>query len=220
TIFFEYAYDTARIAKGKGLFNTFVTNGYMTSEAVKTIAPYLDAATVDFKVSANPEAYKNFSSVFDVTSIFDCLLELKRNNIFIEVTNLLIPGIVDWERDLEKLCDWIVDNLGPEIPFHILRFHPDYKLFSVSSTPTSMLKKAFELARNSGLKHIYLGNAPELRCENTYCPNCNSLLIERYGFQVLAYNVTEDLRCPKCGYRVNFVGKFWPGGSWIYSILN
>ncbi|MCS7369586.1 MAG: AmmeMemoRadiSam system radical SAM enzyme [archaeon GBS-70-058] len=219
TIFFEYAYDTAKIAKSKGLFNTFVTNGYMTPEAVDTIAPYLDAATVDFKCSANPEAYRSLSSVFDVQPIFDCLLELKRKGVFIEVTNLLIPGIDGWEKDLENLARWIDENLGSETPFHILRFHPDYKLYDRSSTPSYMLKKAYEISRNSGLKHVYIGNAPELRLENTYCPQCGQLLIERYGFQVLAYNVTEDLKCPKCGYNVNVRGRFWASGGWIRDIL-
>ncbi|MEM0084344.1 MAG: AmmeMemoRadiSam system radical SAM enzyme [Candidatus Methanomethylicia archaeon] len=219
TIFFEYAYETSKIAKSKGLFNTFVTNGYMTPEAVRTIAPYLDAATVDFKCSANPEAYRKFSSVFDVNPIFECLLELKRNNIFIEITNLLIPGLEGWEKDLENLCSWIVNNLGFEIPFHILRFHPDYKMYDRPSTPSYMLKTAAEIARKTGLKHVYLGNAPELKGENTYCPNCNKLLIERYGFQIFIYDLKDESKCPKCEYNLNIRGKFWGGRSWIKNII-
>ena len=219
TIFFEYAYDIARIAKEKGLFNTFVTNGYMTPEAIETIASYLDAATVDFKGSANPKFYLEFSSVPSVEPIFESLIKMKEHNIFIEITNLIIPKYGDSMDDLRKLAKWIHDNLGPETPFHILRFHPDYQLLDIPSTPVEVLEEARKIALEEGLHYVYIGNVPAHEGENTYCPKCKTLLIERYGFSILKWNINEDNKCPNCGYKINIGGKYWGGGRFRYDIL-
>ena len=117
TIFFEYAYDTAVLAHKEGLFNTFVTNGYMTPEAIKTIAPYLDAATVDFKGAGDPEFYKRYSSVPSVEPIYEALCEMKKQGIHIEVTNLVVPDIGDSKDRLKDLATWICENLGADIHF-------------------------------------------------------------------------------------------------------
>ncbi len=219
TIFFEYAHDIAKIAKEKGLFNTFVTNGYMTPEAVKTIAPYLDAVTVDFKGSANPKFYKEMSMVPSVEPIFESLIEMKRNGIFIEITNLIVPKYGDSMEDLRKLVRWIIDNLGPETPFHILRFHPDYQLIDVPSTPIEILEKAWRIALDEGLYYVYIGNVPGHKAENTYCPECGELLIERHGFSILTWNLTNENKCPKCNSKINVIGKYEGGGRLIYDIL-
>jgi pyruvate formate lyase activating enzyme len=142
TIFFEYAYDTARAAKNSGLFNTFVTNGYMTPQAVRKITPYLDAATVDFKGAADPEFYKKFSSVPSVQPIFNALKEMKHNQIHVEITNLIIPKIGDSLTKLEELANWIHDNMGKDTPFHLLRFHPNYKMTRQTATPRKTMEKA------------------------------------------------------------------------------
>ncbi|MCS7386355.1 MAG: AmmeMemoRadiSam system radical SAM enzyme [archaeon GB-1867-005] len=207
TIFFEYAYDTAKMAKEKGLFNTFVTNGYMTPEAVEKIAPYLDAATVDFKGSANPEFYRKFSGVPKVEPIFESLLEMKRQGIFIEITNLIVPKYGDSMEDMKKLARWIVENLGPETPLHILQFHPDYQLIDIPSTPLESLEKARKIALEEGLHYVYIGNVPGHEGENTYCPKCGELLIERYAFTIITWKVTGDGKCPNCGFKINVVGK-------------
>jgi len=219
TIFFEYAYDTAKIAEKKGLFNTFVTNGYMTPEAVKTISKYLDAATVDFKGSANPKFYLEFSSVPTVEPIFESLMEMKRQGIFIEITDLIVPKYGDSMEDLRRLVKWIVENLGPEIPFHILRFHPNYELYNLPSTPLESLMKAKRIALEEGLQYVYLGNTPEVEGENTYCPKCGALLVERNGFSIGRRIITEDGKCPKCGFKINIKGKFWGRGRFIHDIL-
>jgi len=219
TIFFEYAYETAKIAKEKGLFNTFVTNGYMTPEAIKTIATYLDAATVDFKGSANPEFYRKISAVPSVEPIFESLMEMKRQGIFIEITNLIVPKYGDSMEDLRKLAKWIVDNLGPETPFHILRFHPDYQLIDVPSTPLETLIKAREIALEEGLHYVYIGNVPGHEGENTYCPNCGELLIERYGFTILNWKITSNGKCPNCGYKLNIIGEYHSRGFQQYVVL-
>ncbi len=220
TIFFEYAYDTAKIAHEKGLFNTFVTNGYMTPEAVRTIAPYLDAATVDFKGGGNPEFYKSFSAVPSVEPIYESLKEMKKQGIHIEITNLVVPKMGDSLDDIKKLATWIKDNLGEDTPFHLLRFHPNYQLTELPSTSISTLEKACEVSKEAGLNYVYIGNVPGHRYENTYCPNCGELLIQRFSFDIVKWRLTEDMRCPSCGQKIPIKGKFYPTGfSYPYSII-
>jgi pyruvate formate lyase activating enzyme len=212
TIFFEYAYDTAQIAHGVGFFNTFVTNGYMTPEAVKTIAPVLDAATVDFKGGADPEFYKKFSSVPSVEPIFQSLKAMKANDIHIEITNLIVPKIGDSMERIRELATWTKENLGKDTPFHLLRFHPDYQLTSQISTPIQTLEEAYMVARKVGLNYVYVGNVPGHRFENTYCPNCNELLIKRFSFEIVKWNLTKDMRCPACGQNIPIKGQLNPSG--------
>lgn len=214
TIFFEYAYDTAKIARGVGFFNTFVTNGYMTPEAVKTIAPYLDAATVDFKGAADPQFYATFSSVPSVTPIFESLTEMKRNGIHIEVTNLIVPRIGDSMDKIRELAVWMRDNLGVDTPFHLLKFHPDYEMAGIPATSLSVMEKAYVLARRKvGLNYVYLGNTPGHRFEHTYCPNCNELLIKRFSFEIVKWNLAKDMRCPACGHSIPIKGELHPAAT-------
>ncbi len=212
TIFFEYAYDTAIIAHKHGLFNTFVTNGYMTPEAVRTIAPHLDAATVDFKGGGDPDFYRKFSSVPSVEPIYESLKEMKRCGIHIEITNLVVPKIGDSMERIRQLATWIRENLGEDTPLHLLRFHPDYKLTEIPSTEPKILEEAYKVAREAGLNYVYLGNLPGHRYENTYCPDCNELLIRRYGFDVIRWNITGDMKCPNCGRSIPIKGKYHKGG--------
>jgi pyruvate formate lyase activating enzyme len=209
TIFFEYAYDCSKLAHESGLFNTFVTNGYMTVEAVKTISPYLDAATVDFKGGGDPDFYKKFSSVAKVQPIYDSLKEMKANNIHIEITNLVVPRIGDSLDRIMELSKWIMENLGSEVPFHLLRFHPDYVLTDLPATPQSTLEKAREIAKSEGLRYVYTGNMPGHEGENTYCPNCGELLVSRYGFSIEEWKIKDDMKCPKCGELIAIKGKYW-----------
>ncbi len=208
TVFYEFAYDTAKIAHSKNLYNTFVTNGYLTPEAIREIAPYLDAATVDFKGSGDAEFYRKFMSVPDPSPIYESLLELKRNKIFTEVTNLVVPQVGDDPDNLRKLARWIVENLGPETPFHLIRFYPEYKMLDFNPTPISTLEKLASIAKSEGLQYVYIGNVPGHELENTYCPSCGELLIARYGFTIHKWNVKDDNRCPKCGEKINIIGGY------------
>jgi pyruvate formate lyase activating enzyme len=220
TIFFEYAYDTAKLAKKVGFFNTFVTNGYMTPEAVKTIAPYLDAATVDFKGGGEPSFYKKFSSVPSVEPIYETLKEMKRNDIHIEITNLIVPKIGDSIDKIRELAQWINENLGAETPLHLLRFHPDYRMTTIPATSIETLEKAYAVSRDAGLHYVYVGNVPGHPCENTYCPSCRELLIKRYGFEITKWNLTKDMRCPVCGQQIPIKGKLHPAGySYPYALF-
>jgi len=220
TIFFEYAHDTAKLAHSQGFFNTFVTNGYMTPEAVQTIAQFLDAATVDFKGGGDPEFYKEFSAVPSVEPIYESLKEMKKSNIHVEITNLVIPKIGDSLERIRELATWIKDNLGKDVPFHLLRFHPDYQVTEIPSTPIKTLEQACEISHEVGLNYAYLGNVPGHRCENTYCPNCKELLIQRFSFEIVKWHLTKDMRCPACGQNIAIRGEFHPGGySYPYTIM-
>ncbi|MGQ9551601.1 MAG: AmmeMemoRadiSam system radical SAM enzyme [Candidatus Bathycorpusculaceae bacterium] len=220
TIFMEYAYDTARLAHQVGFFNTFVTNGYMTPEAVKTISPYLDAATVDFKGGADPEFYKTISAVPSVEPIYKALKELRRDGVHLEITNLVVPKVGDSIEKIKELATWIKENLGKATPLHLLRFHPDYKLTTIPSTPIETLEKAYLAAKNAGLDYAYIGNVPGHPAENTYCPNCNELVIKRYSFEITRWNLTKDMRCPVCGHEIPIKGKLHPSGySYPYALF-
>jgi len=209
TIFMEYTYDTAKLAREAGLFNTFVTNGYMTPEAVKTIAPYLDAATVDFKAAGDPDFYKSVSAVPSVEPIYEALKELKLNGVHIEITNLVVPKMGDSMDKIRAMAKWIKDYLGPDTPFHLLRFHPDYKMTTVPATDVKVMEQALLTAKNQGLNYVYLGNIPGHASENTYCPNCDTAIIKRYAFEIIEWKLTKDMKCPVCGYQIPIKGKVW-----------
>jgi len=209
-IFIEYAYDVGLLAKKYGLFNTMVTNGYMTEEAIDIVGKFIDAATVDLKGHGDREFARKFSMVYDTEPIFNALIELKKKGIFVEITDLVVPKYGDDLEKARKLARWIVENLGPETPVHFLRFHPDYQVTYLPSTPVNTLEKHIEVAKSEGLKHVYIGNVPGHHFENTYCANCGSTLIRRMGFDILEVNLRDDLRCPYCGYRANIAGKIHP----------
>ena len=208
TVFYEFMYDTARLAKKEGLFNTMVTNGYMTCDALDELSPYMDAATVDFKGAGNKRFYQKFMGVHDPEPTFTTLLEMKRKGIFIEVTNLVVPRYGDDPNDMRRLARWVVENLGPETPFHVLRFYPHYLMTDLPATPVETLERLARVALGEGLKHVYLGNVPGHQLEHTYCPRCGYPLVKRFGFDIVEWNLAEGNRCPKCGYRVNIVGEF------------
>jgi pyruvate formate lyase activating enzyme len=207
TIFMEYAYDTAKLAHEAGLFNTFITNGYMTPEAVETIAPYLDAATVDFKGGGDPNFYKTVSAVPNVEAIYEALKELKLNNVHIEITNLIVPKIGDSMDRIKNMAIWIKNFLGADTPFHLLRFHPDYKMTNIPATSVADMERAYMTAKNEGLNYVYVGNVSGHPAENTYCPNCNETIIKRSSFDITLWNLTNEMGCPVCGQQIPIKGK-------------
>jgi pyruvate formate lyase activating enzyme len=208
TVFYEFMHDVALLAKEKGLFNTIVTNGYMTLEAIRVLRGLIDAATVDFKASGNKDFYRKFMGVPDPEPIFDSILEMKKQGWWIEITNLIVPGVGDGEEDLKRLAEWVRDNLGAETPFHLLRFHPEYLLNDLPPTPVKTLERLAELALETGLKHVYIGNVWGHRLENTYCPSCGNLVVERKGFFITKWKLTSEFKCQVCNYQLNFKGAF------------
>jgi pyruvate formate lyase activating enzyme len=180
TIFFEYAYDTAKVGKERGLFNIFVTNGYMTAEALDAIHPYLDACNVDLK-SFREDFYKDICHGH-LEPVLESIRHMRKLDIWIEVTTLVIPDQNDDEKELAEIARFIAD-VDAGIPWHVSRFHPDYELNDSQRTPLDTLRKAYTLGRKEGLKFVYIGNVAG-ESEDTMCPYCRQALIKRRGFLV------------------------------------
>lgn len=202
TIFFEYAYETAEIASNKSIKNVFVTNGYTTRAALKTIKPYLHAANVDLK-SFSDETYKKLCGA-RLEQVLDCIRSYKEFGIWIEITTLIIPEINDSESELKQIAEFI-KSVGPEIPWHVSRFYPRYRLIDKPPTPVDTLKKAREIGISAGLRYVYEGNVPGEGGENTYCFNCKKVLIKRYGYQIIENNVANSM-CPACNTVIDGIG--------------
>ncbi|ENN96333.1 radical SAM protein [Methanocaldococcus villosus KIN24-T80] len=198
TVFYEFMYDCSILAKKYGLFNTMVTNGYIEKEPLKALP--IDAMNIDIK--GNERFYKEVCKAELEPVLKTCVLA-KKLNIWVEITNLIIPGYNDSEDDILFIIEFVRDKLGRETPLHFSRFHPDYKLTNVPPTPIETLIKARELALEEGLKYVYIGNVPGLG-ENTYCPNCGALLIERSLFSVRFVNLEGD-RCSVCGEKIDII---------------
>ena len=209
TIFIELAHDTAEIAHSREMFNTFVTNGYMTSETVDYIAPYLNAASVNFKGSGNKEFYNNLMSVPKVEPIFSSMQRMHDKGILIEITNLIIPEVGDHPDDTLNLARWVVENLGPRTPFHVLAFSPTFKLTNIPRTPVKMLEEHIAIAKEAGLEFVYSGNIPGHDYENTYCPECGFKAVERHSVYLESNNLSEEGRCPRCNADLNMSGVQW-----------
>ncbi|HCX90318.1 MAG: AmmeMemoRadiSam system radical SAM enzyme [Deltaproteobacteria bacterium CG_4_9_14_3_um_filter_44_9] len=202
TIFFEYAYDTAEVAHKEGIKNVFVTNGYMTKEALHTIRPYLDAANVDLK-SFSDEFYKEICGA-KLNFVLDSIRTLKELGVWIEITTLIIPTLNDGEEELKRIAEFIRE-VGEEIPWHVSAFHPTYKLLDRPRTSAKMLHRAREIGLGVGLRYVYCGNIPGDEGENTYCYTCKELLIQRYGYQILKNRIKDGL-CPDCGTKIDGIG--------------
>lgn len=202
TVFFEFAYDTARLASEKGLKNVFVTNGYMSSEALEMISPYLDAANVDLKAYTD-RFYKDQCSA-RLEPVKQTLILMKQKGVFVEVTTLVIPGLNDDPEELGHIANFIAHELGNETPWHVSRFHPTHKLMDRGPTPVETLKRARDIGLNAGLKYVYTGNIPGRGGEDTICPGCGETVIERAGFQVAATALNNG-KCNFCNARIDGV---------------
>jgi pyruvate formate lyase activating enzyme len=192
TIWFEYTYDSAILAKEAGLYTVYVTNGYMTPQALEKIGPYLDAANVDVK---------GFSKKFyggtcraRLEPVLQTCERMHETGIHLELTYLIIPGLNDDDEQLRAFCTWAA-GVDCDIPIHFSRFHPDWRMLDRPATPMDTLKKARHLAMQAGLRYVYLGNVAS-EYENTFCPDCGAIIIERSGFRINKRGKT----CPDCGY--------------------
>lgn len=201
TIFFEFAYDTAKLAHKHGIKNVFVTNGYINPEPLKKIAPYLDAANIDLK-SMKDTFYQKLCGVKGVGPVLETIKLAHKLNIHIEITNLLIPGWNTSEVQIAELCRWLAD-LDKKIPLHFSRYFPVYKM-SVEPTPVEVLEAAYGIGKKEGLEYVYLGNV-QVGKENTHCPSCNALIIEREPGKRVKQNLNKG-KCTKCGYNIYGAG--------------
>lgn len=202
-IFYEYMLDIARLAKKKGIKNVIVSNGYVNEKPLLKLIKYIDAANIDFK-SINEEFYKKICGA-KLKPILNTLKILRKNNVWLELTNLVIPTLNDKEEDIDKLCKWIMKNLGKDVPLHFSAFYPTYKLTDLPRTSIEILNKARNITLKNGLKYVYIGNVPS-DAENTYCYHCKKLLIKRRGFGVTQNNI-KDNKCKFCGKKVVGVWK-------------
>jgi len=181
TIYFEYAYETAALAHQEGIKNIFVTNGYMTEEALKTIQPYLDAANVDLK-SFQEKFYKEVCGA-RLKPVLETLGLMRQMGIWVEITTLVIPTLNDSDKEFREIAQFIL-SLGPEVPWHISAFYPTYRMLNLPRTPAALLHRAREIGMTTGLRYVYCGNIPGEEGEDTFCPHCGRKVIERIGFQV------------------------------------
>jgi len=197
-IFFEYAYDTCRLAKKEGMKNVFVTNGYIEEEPLREIAPYMDAANVDLKSMREEFYHKTCGAHF--SPVLKTLKLMKELGIWVEITTLIIPTLNDSKEEQKEIADFIV-SLGKETPWHISRFYPAYRLANLSPTPVETLHQARRIGLKAGLKYVYVGNIPGDEGENTYCPNCRRIIINRSGYWIGKIKIKRG-RCEFCGFPI------------------
>ncbi len=201
TVFAEYFLDTARIAKRKGIKNVLVSNGYFSYNLLRRIVKVIDAVNIDLK-SINPDFYRRIVGA-NLEYVLRNISLLKKY-LWVELTTLIIPGENDGEQELRAIAKWIY-SLDPNIPWHISRFFPFYKMMDKNSTPIDTLFNAYNIAKSEGLRHVYIGNYPSDK-ENTYCPKCGALLIERsmYNVRIVDLDLEKGI-CKKCGEKISGV---------------
>ena len=195
TIFLEYALAIARPARVAGLLNLFITDGYATPEAIGLLATVLDAANVDLK--GFNEAFYRRRCGARLDHVLDALEGYRRAGVWLEVTTLVIPGENDDPAELRELTAWLVEHLGAETPWHVSRFFPAFRMLDRPSTPLATLRRAAEIGLEAGLRHVYVGNAPELAMEDTRCAGCGNVLLARTGYHLSRY-LADDGSCPTC----------------------
>ncbi len=207
TIWHEYPRDMGQLAREKGLGTVYVTNGYMTEETLRDLSPMLHAFRVDLK--AFTDAFYRTYCKARLEPVLDATRIAHELGMHIETVTLVIPGVNDAMEEMEGLITWVRDNLGPQTPMHFTRFHPDYKMTDRPATPVATLEKIHARAKELGMRFPYLGNVPGHPLENTYCPVCGALLIERSGFYALVRNL-QDATCGTCGEKIEMVTRVPP----------
>jgi len=203
TTWFEYTLDSAKLAKENNLYTVYVTNGYMTPEALDTIGPYLDAWRVDIK-GFSDSFYRELAKITHWQGILDVAKRAKDKwNMHVEVVTNIIPTMNDDDRQLEGIANWIKNNLGELTPWHVTKFYPHYRISHLPPTPVSTLEHAYDIGRKAGLKFVYAGNVPGHKSESTFCYSCGKLIVERFGYQTKVVGL-ENSRCKFCGAELNF----------------
>ncbi len=200
--FYEYVYNTAKLAHAKGIKNVFISNGYINDEPLRALAPYLDAANINLK-SFSDSIYLKLNAG-KLQPVLNTLKTLKEKKVWLEITNLIVPSWTDDFDMIKKMCDWLVTNGFAEYPLHFSRFYPMYKLTQLPQTPVNVLLKAKEIAEAAGCKYIYIGNVPVAGVEDTICPKCKKVVVERRGFTILSNHI-ENGKCKYCGAAIKGV---------------
>lgn len=202
SVWYPYAKDIGVEAKKKGLRNVFVSSGFESDEVCTDAPTWIDAANIDLK-SFNPEYYKKVLKA-SLAGVQETLKSMVKHGIWVEITTLIVPGINDSDEELESIAEFIVEYLGRHIPWHISAFHPDYKMQSTPPTPIATIERAYRIGKDAGLYYVYMGNVP--LPSKTHCPECDTLLIERHGFQTIHFYIEEG-QCPSCHRNIEGVWK-------------
>lgn len=197
--FYEYTYDSARLARQESIRNVLVTGGYINDEPLRNLLNYIDAARVDLKSFSNDIYLKLSAGALD--PVLNTLKTINSLGVWLEIINLVVPGWTDSPDMIKRMCNWLAENGLSNTPLHFSRFHPDYKLTQLSATPIAVLSQARDIALSAGIKYVYIGNVPGLDAENTYCPKCHEIVIERKGYSILQKNL-EKGACKKCGEKI------------------
>jgi len=198
-VFYEYAIDTARLAKKRGIKNIFVTGGFINPAPLEELCIYLDAVNVDLK--GFDRQYLKDMCAEELDPLLKALTIYRRQGVWLEITNLIVPTFNDDMKTIKKMCLWIKENLGADTPLHFSRFWPMYKLKNLYPTPEETLTEARNTALEAGLKYVYIGNIPAHSANNTYCPNCEKILIERSGYKIIRNNIVAS-KCGYCGEKI------------------
>ncbi len=203
-VFFEYIYEISKLARKNGLKTSIVSNGFINPEPLRKLLPYLTAVKIDLK--AFTEKFYREISAGELEAVLKTLKVLKEEGAFFEIVNLIIPTLNDDPEEIRKMCEWIKENLGADIPLHFSRFMPAYRLTHLPATPVKTLEMAIEIAHDVGLKYVYIGNVPGHKYNSTFCPQCKKRLIHRIHFSVLSNNI-EGGKCRFCQYKIPGVWK-------------
>ena len=196
-VFYEYMYDTAKLAKSEGIGSVMISNGFINEEPLIELCKQLGGVKIDLKAFTE-KFYKDYCSG-ELKPVLDTLKTLKKVGIWYEIVVLLIPTLNDSEGEIREMCQWIKAELGVQVPVHFSRFHPMYKIKNLPSTPVKTLETARKVAREVGLHYVYLGNVPGNEGESTYCPGCGEVVIRRIGYHIIK-NAIKGGKCPKCGH--------------------
>jgi len=202
TLLSDYCLELFPLAKEKGLYNTFVSNGYMSPKTLKSLKDAgLDAINIDMK--GNEKVYKKYCGGVNVKGVWDIIEYAKELDIHVEVVNLIIPGVNDSEKDISYVIENLIKTAGRDTPLHFTRYFPAFR-FNAPFTPTSTLERAYDMAKEKGILYPYVGNVPFHPYENTYCPSCGELLIERKSYKIVKYKI-KNKKCPLCGESIKLI---------------
>ncbi len=198
TIFFEFAYDCAVLARKQGLKNVFVSNGYMSEKTTRLLAPVLDGINIDIKAFSD-DFYQKICGA-RLQPVLDSVRLMHELGVWVEITTLIIPGLNDGKEELTAIAEFVA-SIDPAMPWHVTAFHPTYKLTDRPATPLKTLQQAQEIGFSAGLKFVYAGNIPGSGGENSFCPSCRAVMIKRLGFGI-EENRLLDGCCPQCGTKI------------------
>ncbi|MEW6376702.1 MAG: AmmeMemoRadiSam system radical SAM enzyme [Thermodesulfobacteriota bacterium] len=204
TVYYEYLYDISVIAKRSGIKTSIVSNGYINREPLLKLLSVLDAVKIDLK-GFSEKFYEEVSSA-TLKPVLESLVTVKKEKVWLEIVNLVVPTLNDDPNMIDAMCRWIKENLGTDTPLHFTRFFPNYKLTHLSPTPISTLESAYEIAKRNGLRYVYIGNVPGHVYNSTFCSNCNKRIIFRTHFDILEMNLVNG-KCKFCNSTLQ--------GKWI-----